>query len=100
MRPLIDALHNVVTNSWGLNITKEELPSEGKEFRKMRLHGHFIRCGEANTTPWFARIVRFLSFHSVKKGTQSLDVAEVRWYETANRVLLPANLREVYKSLI
>jgi hypothetical protein len=69
---LIDVLHNVVTNTWASNIDRSELPLEGAVFSKMRLHGHFVSCGddvaingEGSDLPWFAKVVRFIRFDNV-----------------------------------
>jgi hypothetical protein len=41
-------------------------------FSKMRLHGHFVSCGddvaingEGSDLPWFAKVVRFIRFDNV-----------------------------------
>ena len=70
---LINALHNVITNTWDPNIHKECILLEGRVFKKMRIHGYFIRSGdnigirhdESYSTPWFAKIIRFIHFDQV-----------------------------------
>ena len=67
---LLKLLHNVVENVWDPDIDESYLPSEGKEFKKMCLHGHNIGFGdyvavyhgEESQVPWFGRIKRFLRF--------------------------------------
>jgi hypothetical protein len=71
---LVDVLHNVVTNNWASSIGKADLPSEGAVFEKMRLHGHFIGCGdnvairhgEDSALPWFGKVIRFIRFDQVR----------------------------------
>ena len=44
--PYIDVLYNTITNTWNSNFPKDDVPLYGKEFKKMRLNGHFIVPGD------------------------------------------------------
>ena len=70
---LVDALHNVIANTWNANIHKEHILLKGRVYKKMRIHGHFVRIGdsigirhgESHSTPWFGKVVRFIRFDQV-----------------------------------